>query len=305
MNQRTLIYFLKVFEYNSIKKAAEELIISPQGLSKTIIALEKELGVPLFNRNNNKMEPTNFAYNIKAHAERIINEYSCIKNGIDVSQNKREILNVVSAYGVIEYLSVDFIKDFYKEHPNIQLNFIELTDFPATERLLTSSVEIAILSSPLNTTEFTGEFLFSSRHCVVVNNKDSLSNKKSVTYEDLKNKPLALKGSEYIFYNSNINRLLEHGIKPKIYIETSNDKLIHDLAENNMAIGISLDYIAFNDMRKNTTILPLADNKSIRFIYIAQKKNAIISNTANEFKRFIINWIKKNNKEKYLWPNEK
>lgn len=302
MNQRTLIYFLKVFEHNSIKKAAKELTISPQGLSKTLIGFENEIGIPLFNRINNKMIPTDYAYKVKAHAEKIIDEFSYIKYGINTSGNEKNVLNIVTTYGVIQYLSADFIKDFYKEYTNIQLNIIELTDFPAIERLKTSRVELAILSSPLNTVDFTGEFLFSSKHCVIVNNNNPLSNKKSISYEDLKNEPLAVKGREHIFYNTNISRFLEQGINPNIYIETSNDKLIHDLAEKNMAVGISLDYIAFNDIRKNTTILPLSDNNSVRSLYITQRKNAVLSNDAENFKNFILNWIKRNNKIEYIWP---
>lgn len=50
MNQRQLSYFLTVMETESIKTAAELLMITPQGLSKTILNLENELGQKLFNR---------------------------------------------------------------------------------------------------------------------------------------------------------------------------------------------------------------------------------------------------------------
>lgn len=45
MNIKELISFLKVCETKSISRASKELYISPQGLSKTIKNLEKELGV--------------------------------------------------------------------------------------------------------------------------------------------------------------------------------------------------------------------------------------------------------------------
>lgn len=44
MNQRHLTYFLEVYKHRSISAAAKSLFISPQGLSKTILALEEELG---------------------------------------------------------------------------------------------------------------------------------------------------------------------------------------------------------------------------------------------------------------------
>jgi Transcriptional regulator len=58
MNKRELNYFLKVYEYKSIKKAAENLFISSQGLGKTIKNLESELGVNLFTHTAHGVEPT-------------------------------------------------------------------------------------------------------------------------------------------------------------------------------------------------------------------------------------------------------
>ena len=42
MNHRQLGYFLEVYKLKSITLAAEKLMISTQGISKTIVGLEKE-----------------------------------------------------------------------------------------------------------------------------------------------------------------------------------------------------------------------------------------------------------------------
>lgn len=301
MNQRTLSYFLTVYEYKSIKLASEKLMISPQGLSKTIIGLEKELGNQLFTRSSNHMEPTRAALRLHLHAQKILHEFSCIENGVDFLDNSHSVLSIVSSYGVLEYLGIEFIHDFYEHFPNIQLNFVELTDLPASDRLRKSECELAILSAPLNTTEFSGEFLFSCKHCLVINNQNPLSQKSTINYEDLENQPLALKGREYNFYNTNISLLLAHGIQADIYLETSNDHLILDAAQQNLAIGITLDYIAFDDRRPGTTIIPFTANDSIRTLYIAQKKDTPLSTDALKFKGFLQTWIEENNMEQYRW----
>ena len=53
MDRKTLEAFLRLYEKKSLRAAAEELYISPQGLSRTIQALEAELDVMLFRRTNN------------------------------------------------------------------------------------------------------------------------------------------------------------------------------------------------------------------------------------------------------------
>ena len=52
MNFRTCRYFLTVCEMGTINAAARKLFISQQSLSEHIRKLEKELGVPLFHRDN-------------------------------------------------------------------------------------------------------------------------------------------------------------------------------------------------------------------------------------------------------------
>ena len=52
-----LRYFCVVAKHQNMTKAAAELMISQPALSKTIAALEKELGTPLFVRRNRSIFP--------------------------------------------------------------------------------------------------------------------------------------------------------------------------------------------------------------------------------------------------------
>ena len=58
MDFKTLEYYRKIYEKRSIRQAAAELYISPQGLSRTLYALEEELQVRLFERSVKGLEPT-------------------------------------------------------------------------------------------------------------------------------------------------------------------------------------------------------------------------------------------------------
>ena len=58
MRIEVLEYLLKVAELNSISAAASELFITTQGLSKSMMQLEAEIGAPLFVRNGNRITLT-------------------------------------------------------------------------------------------------------------------------------------------------------------------------------------------------------------------------------------------------------
>lgn len=290
MNRRQLYYFISVMEYGSIKDASEHLYISSQGLSKMILQLEEELGNPLFIRTRQGLSPTSYALRLKPHALNILHEYESIENQALYSSEK-EIFNVVCTYGTISLLGADFVEAFYKENPDVQLNLVEMTDYPAIDKLAKNEVELGILPSPLDTTRFHGEHLMTARHCLIIHQDNPLSQKEAIEYSDLNGQPLALKGREYVMFNNNINRFLSSGNKPFIYMETSSDALIADLAEKNIAIGVSLDYIAENDKRKNTVIRPFADQSCVRDLFLAYPKETSLSKTAIALKKMIIDYF--------------
>ena len=58
MDFRKIEYFLKVTETMNISRAAEEMHISHQGLSKQIRLLEQELGIALLERTPNGISLT-------------------------------------------------------------------------------------------------------------------------------------------------------------------------------------------------------------------------------------------------------
>ena len=72
METKGLEYFINVYDCRSIATAAEQLFISPQGLSKSIAHLEAELGQTLFIRSNRGVEPTAFAHRTYPVARKIV-----------------------------------------------------------------------------------------------------------------------------------------------------------------------------------------------------------------------------------------
>lgn len=61
MDMGSLGAFVAVYDCGSITKAAQQLYISPQGLSKSITRLEGEMGTQLFVRSHHGVVPTKYA----------------------------------------------------------------------------------------------------------------------------------------------------------------------------------------------------------------------------------------------------
>lgn len=302
MNKRQLQYFLEVMGTQSIKKSADKLMISSQGLSKVIKDLEKELNVTLFTRSAHGLIPTLHAASLKHSADIIIREFENIQLNLSL-QNKESVttLRVLSTYGMLKYLTMDFIMDFYAANPMIRLNIVEYPDLPIISMLRAEQIELAFLPVPIDNTVFNASYCSTHNHCLMINKQNILSKKSSIDYEDLKNVPLAIKGREYIIYSNNINRFLKNGVTPNILLETSDDHLIHEIARRNLGVGVSLDCIAFDDISDNTVIRPFSDKNNIKDVFLVTKKEIKLSKEALIFQDFTLEWLDKHRDNLFKW----
>lgn len=76
MKLETLHEFVIVAKHLNFTKAAAELYTSQPGLSARIIALEKTLGYPLFERANNKVVLTSAGAVLLEYAQKILSDYN-------------------------------------------------------------------------------------------------------------------------------------------------------------------------------------------------------------------------------------
>jgi DNA-binding transcriptional LysR family regulator len=301
INQRHLEYFLKVSQYKSISKAAEALHITPQGISKTILALEEELGENLFERKGKTLTPTPAATVLKHHARKILDEYELIQSRQFLSSSRKTSLKILTSCDVLTYLTVAFIEDFQRAHPDILPIYTETTDKQAQQMIQDEAVEIALLPGPLDPEIFSAEYLYSCHYCFVINKAHYLSQKNSIRLEDLHKEPLAIRGREYSLYGIHQNILSERGIEPEQTIETSSYAIIHQMAEANLCIGSSLDYIAHADPRPNTVILPFDGETMIKTFYIVQKKEKTPGAEALKYRRFLLDWMNEHRDQLFSW----
>ena len=78
MNMYQLKCYITVCRYMSFTKAANQLLITQQGISKIISRMEEELDVPLFVRQNMKLELTDYGKLFLNSAIGILREYNSV-----------------------------------------------------------------------------------------------------------------------------------------------------------------------------------------------------------------------------------
>lgn len=307
MNNRQLCYFLKVYECGSIKAAAEQLFISSQGLSKMIKQLEEDLNAPLFMRTANGLVPTPQGIALKPRAEKLLYEFELVAQGINDRYATKRVLTVVSTPNCLQYLTVKFLEDFRQDVPGCVLNFVEMSDFAAADKVKTDEVELGLIPAPIDTTVFQARHLFTHRLCAVINKSHPLAQKEKIDIRELDGEPVARPSRECACYRAQMNELLRRNIKPDIIFETTNFSIIPCFAQRGLGIGITLDFIAFRNPLPDTVILPFDDPgfTYTKSVYLSNRHDKRLSPEAKLFGEYLSEWIQRNKDRLFVWEQEK
>lgn len=293
MNVRQLSYFMEVYKQGSIAGAAKALFISPQGISKTILSLEEELSVELFVRKGRKLVPTQDAIALTRHAQNLLDEYETISQKKFLTHPVYKYLHIACSYDVPSYLPWEFFRDFMERYPHIILQMEEFPDNDLLSHMDKNTVELGMITGPLDSRKYNMVHLFTNHFCLMIHKDHPLAKKPAVTFKDLSKERLAIKGLGQIASKSQASDYVtNHAVPAFTAIEVSDYHVIHALAENNVLIGVTLDYLLLEHPPKNCVVRPFPGENSAKPIYLVSGKDITLSQEALCFQEYITGWLK-------------
>lgn len=198
-----LKYFKTVAEVGKISEAAHSLFISAPALSTSISRLEKELGVQLFDRTNNRITLNQQGQIFLRYVNQVFSNLECAKT--ELCQSVMHKGQHVSIATVASTQWVDMITAFSQEHPHFTLSCTTVkrtelarSGLPAQYSLLLASEEDvpAFYASELDSI-----VLFEDHPVVMVHPDHPLALQKSVDLNSLSNETIFLPMQDYPLYD--------------------------------------------------------------------------------------------------------
>ena len=152
MTIQQLKYIIALDRCRHFAQAAEECNISQPTLSTMIQKLEEEIGVPLFDRSKQPVEPTAVGKQVIRQATKALKEIEVIG---EIVKSESEKLTGKLSIGILPTVSPcltpEFIHLFTANYPAIELTITETRPQVAIEKLRAGEIDVAILATPLRT----------------------------------------------------------------------------------------------------------------------------------------------------------
>jgi DNA-binding transcriptional LysR family regulator len=190
LKPRDLHVFMAVAEHRNMATAATRLAISRPVVSKTISQLEQTLGVPLFDRSPQGVEPTLYGRALQKHGAAVFDELrqsvKAIEFLADPTGGELRLGCSDFAAGTVGVV-IDRMSRRYS-----RITFEVISSDWARE-LRARNIEFFVAAhEPLDEGEFDAEYLYDDPIAVVVDSRHPLVHRRSVRLADLVNEPWAL-----------------------------------------------------------------------------------------------------------------
>ena len=148
MNLSQIEYFAKAAETLSFSRAADELFVTQQAVSKAVANLEVELGVRLFERQTGGLVLTPVGQRVQLHARGVLREVTLLAQETRKPEEER-VLRLAVADAVLgdRYsLSLQSVLDFRLECPDVRLEITEGTSDACLAMIDEGVADIAVVS---------------------------------------------------------------------------------------------------------------------------------------------------------------
>jgi DNA-binding transcriptional LysR family regulator len=160
MELRHLRYFLAVAQEGNVTRAAEKLGIGQPPLSQQILALEKELGVPLFRRTGHGVTLTEAGTALLADTKRLLDDAQhAVQNAQRAGRGETGHLSLgFTASSAFNPAVPALIRDFRNAYPGVGLTLMEGNTTQLLVHLEERRLDLAFLRPGLHS--FTGIALY-------------------------------------------------------------------------------------------------------------------------------------------------
>lgn len=294
MNLFYLRYFVTLAHVKHYTKAAEQLCITQPSLSHAIAQMEKELGVPLFEKNGRNTMLTPFGREFLSCAEHTL---STLDDGIASLQRSARGSGLIRL-GFVRPLGIEFVPhlaaDFLRAYPENDIRFTFHTGI--TQHLLDDlaqrKVDLLFCSKPQDDLKFTAVPVQKQELVVIVPQNHPLaarSAKDDICLSDTASYPHI-----YFTKTSGIRSVIDdmfhrENVIPNIVYETEEDEVIAGLVAQDFGIAV----VPYMDLLSKlpVRILPILSPDYERNFYLVHDGSVYMPPAVENFRNFVLNRI--------------
>ncbi len=253
-----LHYFKTVAKYENFTRAAEELHITQSALSRSIAALEDDIGIQLFERKKGGKITLN--RDGKFFLRHVVQVLNTLENTVSAVKEMAGLQRGVVNIALSEFVFLkNVIYEFLLDYPEVRLNCRLQSDEQMKDSLDDGTLNFVVCRTPLDGPSLTWQPLFEDRMTVLLPPGHPLSERKSVHMDELRQEHFIVSNLGFDM-SSEMERMCSlAGFSPYIVYEGTGEDLCGQL----VAAGVGV------------MIVPYSINQGVRSMDIDKARSVL------------------------------
>lgn len=235
---RQLEIFREVLRTGSERLAAKVLKITQPAVSQQIRQLEVEVGFALFVRENNRLAPTDRAWDLLRSVNGALQSVDRIENSIAALRNEEAGSLSLAAPGVFCLNAIPRAIQAVRQSNPLSFQIRSGSYQQIAEHVLNGRADLGVSRLPLDERAFEWAPAATARNVCLFQAGHRLAAKEMITPEDIAGEPLVDIEPQFAAHQMNINALRYRGVEPDLAVEY--DANGHDVGFVAAGVGISI-----------------------------------------------------------------
>lgn len=239
----SLRYIDTVAKVGSIRQAAESLSITSTALNRRILAMEEELGVPIFERLPRGVRLSAAGEILVHHIRNQLSDMARVKGLIaDLSGERRGHISIACSQALLPYFLPEQISIYRQAHPAVTFSVLVRDREAAEQALVEHSADLALVFEPVRMSDL--EILLAVRQPIhaVMHADHPLAGEDELRLRDCLRFPIALPTNPYGVRHllEAATRQMSHKLQPVVESDSFEFLRHYALAENIVTLQIPL-----------------------------------------------------------------
>ncbi|MDA3643746.1 LysR substrate-binding domain-containing protein [Saccharopolyspora indica] len=217
MDLLPLRYFQTVARHEHISRAAAELRVSQPSLSRTIARLEKELGVPLFDRQGRQIRLNSYGAAFLTRVDRALTELDDGRQ--ELSDAAGPVRGSVSVASETLLTLASALVAFRAEHPDADVRISQSSGVEMLQRLRRGEVDLCLASQQVDDPDLETAEVLREEALLAVPVGHRLASRTSVGIAELAGEPVITTNGEFWQRELTDRLFATAGLRPNVVCE--------------------------------------------------------------------------------------
>ncbi|WP_330332239.1 LysR family transcriptional regulator [Streptomyces sp. NBC_00536] len=281
-----LAYFVAVARHEHVTRAAQELGVPQPTVSRAIVRLERDLGVPLFARKGRTVALTTAGRTFLASAEQALDS---IARAAESLQHDADPRAGKVAFGFLHTLGPEtvpgLIRAFRADHPKVRFSLVQNYGEAMLERLRAGELDLCLTSPIPVAPDLVARRLDEQRLRLVVPDDHRLAGRKRIRLAEAADETFVTLESGYGLRRITDDLCAEAGFTPRVAFEGEEAETLRGL----VAAGLGVALLPPPAVpRPGVVELTVTAPRAVREIGLAWLDGHPDTPPVAEFKRFLL-----------------